>query len=74
MPLRNKTDIQVYPNDDRLDFLVYDPQQREYYNWRTDFFLSDEDISVFKLRPYSQITTPLPSPLPPDYFTNWEPQ
>jgi hypothetical protein len=71
MPLRNKTDIQVYPDDHR-DHIVYDPEQREYYNWRTDMFLSEDDISILKLRPYDKITTPLPNPLPPDYFYYWD--
>ena len=66
MPLKNNTDISVAP------CVVYDPLQREYYNHRTDIFLTDDDISFLKLRPYTHITNPLPNPLPVDYFTNWE--
>lgn len=51
--------------------IVYDPSQKEYYNNRIDIFLTEDDISFHKLRPYDKITSPLPSPLPSDYFTNW---
>ena len=72
MPLGNRTDIPVFPKDHQLhDYLVYDPLQREYYNSRIDIFLTDDDTSFHKLRPYDKITTPLPSPLPADYFTQF---
>lgn len=48
--------------------IVYDPQQREYYNIKSDIFLTEDDISYHKLKPYSEITSPLPNPLPTDYF------
>lgn len=60
-----KQDIPVIPN------IVYDSLQREYYNIHTDIFLSDDDIAFYKLRPYTHITSPLPNPLPKDYFKNW---
>lgn len=70
MGLRNNTDIPVFPPDHQLhDHIVYDPDQREYYNCRTDIFLTEDDIAFHKLRPLSQITCPLPSPLPEGYFT-----
>ena len=54
-----------------LQHIVYDPQQKEYYNTKTDIFLSDDDINYHKLRPYANITTPLPDPLPTNYFKEW---
>ena len=60
------TDIKV------LGHIVYDTVEREYYNTSTDIFLSEDDITAFALRPYSSITSPLPTPLPSDYFTNWK--
>lgn len=65
-----KQDIKVF-SDPRFSHIVYDPQQREYYNTRSDIFLCEDDISYYKLRPYTQITSPLPKPLPKDYFTNF---
>ena len=65
-----KQDIKVF-SDPRFSHIVYDPQQREYYNTRSDIFLTEDDISYYKLRPYTQITSPLPKPLPTDYFTNF---
>lgn len=53
---------------------MYDVQQREYYNARTDIYLSDEDISAWSLRPYHRIPIGrLPDPLPPEYFITWKP-
>lgn len=52
-----------------IPHIVYDPGQREYYNTQSDIFLSDDDIEFHGLRPYDQITSPLPSPLPENYFT-----
>lgn len=75
MPLGNRTDIPVLSDPNKVYIIVYDPLQREYYNCRTDIFLSDDDISFYKLRPYDKITSPLPDPLPPSYFINsrsWE--
>lgn len=65
-------DIPIHNNTmhDNLSGIVYDPQQREYYNKTTDIFLSDDDIEYHKLRPYDKITTPLPKYTPRDYFTN----
>lgn len=65
-------DIPVFPDQPQMKHLVYDPGQREYYNKRTDIFLSEDDISYHKLRPYSSITCPLPSPLPDNYFKEQE--
>lgn len=62
-----KSDIQVLPDHG----IVYDPDQREYYNTRSDIFLSDDDIVYYKLRPYTLIVSPLPSPLPENYFTEF---
>jgi len=65
-------DIKVFPADHIAhDYIVYDPAQREYYNKRTDIFLNDDDISFYKLRPYTHLVCPLPSPLPTNYFTDW---
>jgi len=73
MPLSNEDDIQVFPARNGYNQCwVYDPKQREYYNNRTDIFLTEDDISFLELRPYSLITTPLPDPLPEDYFCNTE--
>jgi len=58
--------------DINLQHIVYDPNACEYYNSRIDIFLSDDDIAFHKLRPYDQITCPLPSPLPERYFTSCE--
>lgn len=54
--------------DINLQHIVYDQQQREYYNTQTDIFLSDDDIMYYGLKTYNQIPTPLPSPLPEGYF------
>lgn len=54
-----------------LQHVVYDQSQKEYYNTQTDIFLCEDDITYHKLRPYDKITSPLPSPLPEDYFTNF---
>lgn len=54
--------------DINLQHIVYDPKQGEYYNIRTDIFLSDDDIAFHELRPYSEIPYPLPHPLPEGYF------
>jgi len=51
--------------------IVYDVESKEYYDKRTDIFLTEEEINYWLLRPYSLITNPLPHPLPPDYFTEW---
>jgi hypothetical protein len=51
-----------------MQHIVYDTLQKEYYNTRTDIFLSDDDITYLKLRPYSKIVSPLPNPLPENYF------
>jgi len=72
MPLRNNTDISVLKHGNEVYHIVYDPLQREYYNCRTDIFLTDDDIMFYKLRPYDKITTPLPNPLPVDYFVKLE--
>lgn len=72
MSLRNNTDISVLKDRNEVYHIVYDPLQREYYNIRTDIFLSDDDIKCYKLRPYDKITSPLPNPLPQDYFVKWE--
>ena len=53
-----------------IKHIVYDPQQREYYNKDTDIFLCEADIKYHELRPYSHIVTPLPVYTPRDYFTN----
>jgi hypothetical protein len=72
MGLRNNTDIPVLKERNDVYIIVYDPLQKEYYNVRTDIFLTDDDISYHKLRPYDKITSPLPDPLPSDYFTKWD--
>lgn len=64
-------DLLVFPKNHQLSYIIYDSDSREYYNTRTDIFLSEDDISFHKLRPYDKITTPLPYPLPPNYFTDW---
>lgn len=51
-----------------LQHIVYDVTAKEYYNTKTDIFLSDDDIAFHKLRPYSDIVSPLPEPLPENYF------
>ena len=58
-------DIVVCPS---LQHIVYDAQQMEYYNTQTDIFLCEDDIMYHGLRPYSDISCPLPSPLPDNYF------
>jgi hypothetical protein len=66
-------DHHVFPREHpRHDHIVYDEDQREYYNKHADIFLSDDDIAYYKLRPYDLITCPLPKPLPPGYFYNLE--
>jgi len=52
--------------------IVYDSKQHEYYNISTDIYLTEQEIANHKLRPYDKITTPLPAPLPKDYFTKWK--
>lgn len=54
--------------------IVYDTEQREYYNISTDIYLSQDDISVWSLRPYHLIPIgSLPEPLPSEYFITWKP-
>lgn len=65
MTLKSPTDLPTTKS-----YIVYDPKQREYYNTRTDIFLSLEDIEAFKLKPYSQLPTPLPKSTPPEYFNS----
>lgn len=65
-------DIAVFPESHPMHCnIIYDSEQREYYFTRIDIFLSEDDIIYHCLRPYSHITTPLPSPLPENYFTEW---
>ena len=67
-------DIRVFPPNHALrNHIVYDSDSREYYNVRTDIFLSDDDIAYHKLRPYTHITSPLPVPLPENYWLDWTP-
>jgi len=63
MPLSNTNDLPTH-----IPYVVYDPGQREYYNVRLDLFLTEDDISFHNLKPYSEITCPLPVPLPTEYF------
>ena len=66
-------DHAVFPTNHPLhQYVIYDSDSHEYYNPRTDIFLSEDDIMFYSLRPYSQIDCPLPSPIPSDYFTNWK--
>ena len=60
--------------DINLQHIVYDQSAREYYNTRTDIFLCEDDIAYLKLRPYSEIPSPLPHPLPANYFVTWDAQ
>lgn len=48
--------------------IVYDPIQHEYYDKTNDIFLTEDDIKFYGLRAYKDITTPLPSPLPENYW------
>ena len=63
----------VFPKGHELhEVIVYDSSESEYYNVRTDIFLSEDDIKYHKLRPYEHITSPLPDPLPENYFVEWD--
>lgn len=74
MNQRNKHDHAVYPEAHPMhDCIIYDSDSREYYYTKIDIFLSEDDIAFRGLRPYSSITTPLPTPLPENYFTDWTP-
>ena len=62
----------VFPEShDFHSHIVYDSIEHEYYNIRGDLFLTEDDIKFYKLRPYSHITTPLPTPLPENYWLDW---
>ncbi len=62
-------DIQVFPtNHIQHERIVFDPDQREYYDKHNDIFLSEDDIKFYGLKPYDHITTPLPTPLPENYW------
>lgn len=54
-----------------MQHIVYDSSQKEYYNTQTNIFLDDDDIAFHKLRPYRKILSPLPNPLPENYFKEW---
>jgi hypothetical protein len=72
IPNTTPTDHVVFPPDHGLhDHIIYDSVELEYYNIKTDIFLSDDDIAYHKLHPYTHITSPLPSPTPENYFTDW---
>ena len=65
----NIPDIPVFPPDHVChNRIVYDTDAREYYDKTTDFFLTDDDIKFYGLRLYKDITTPLPNPLPENYW------
>lgn len=65
----NQFDIPVFPpNHVCHKRIVYDPDACEYYDKTTDIFLTEDDIKFYGLRAYKDITTPLPSPLPENYW------
>ena len=65
----NQFDIPCFPSDHICHSrIIYDTDAREYYDKTTDIFLSDDDIKFYGLRLYSNITSPLPSPLPENYW------
>ena len=65
----NQFDVQVFPPDHVChNRIIYDTDAREYYDKTMDIFLSDDDISFYGLRLYPNITSPLPSPLPENYW------
>ena len=67
--------LQVFNKNHPLHGIIkYDTKQREYYNARTDIYLSQDDILFWTLRPYHLIPIgSLPKPLPPEYFITWKP-
>lgn len=66
---RLESDIAVFPPTHvQHKRIVYDPVEREYYDKTNDMFLTEDDINFYGLKPYSQITAPLPNPLPENYW------
>lgn len=49
--------------------IVFNEQDREYYNNKSDLYLTEDDISFHGLKPYDQIPLPLPYPLPDNFFS-----
>ena len=70
---RDSGDIPIL-TEGTIVHIVYDPFAREYYNKRTDIYLGDDDISFYRLRPYSEIPASLPliAKQEIDYFRNWK--
>ena len=63
MSLIFKTDVKTH-----IEGILFDTVQNEYYNHHTDIYLTDDDIEYMNLKPYSELTSPLPKPLPKNYF------
>lgn len=68
-PVRNNSDFKVFPElHVQYHRIVYDSVACEYYDRQNDIFLTEDDIKFYGLRPYSAITSPLPDPLPENYW------
>lgn len=52
-----------------VEGIVYDTEEKNYYNRGTDIYLSEEDIETYNLKPLTYIYPNLPRKVPPGYFT-----
>lgn len=63
--------LQVYPKRHQWHKAIFfDTDENQYYNARTDIYLSEDDILAWSLRPIELIESS-PIPQEPDYFTRW---
>ena len=67
--------LQVYPKEHRWHKCIFfDTDEKQYYNARTDIYLSQDDILCYKLRPIELIglIDPTINNLQGNFFTVWD--
>lgn len=62
MTHRHTKDLVILPDHG----IVFDPVEHDYYNRRSDIFLSEDDVKFYNLRSLSEV----PRDLPPQAKTN----